>query len=267
MFIDTHAHLNMMVNKKPNHPLSEDHFSKIKVIIQGCNASGVTKIINIGTSVSESLNSIALAKHFDHVWAAVGIHPCDLKSGWKHDFDEIVALATNKQQNKVVGIGETGLDFYHKPYDKQRQVDAFRAHIELALKENLPIIIHMRDSSSETLKMIEEYASDMRGVNHCFCQEKYVADLLIKWGLYVGIDGPITYPKNEAFRDVVKDISLDSILLETDAPFLAPQPYRGKQNSPAYIPVFAQTIADLKKISLKELAQKTTDNAQKLFGI
>jgi len=267
MFIDTHAHIDMMVKRPSNSPLQSEHFESIKTIIQESEVAGVTKIINIGTGVAESLNSIAIAKRFENVWTTVGIHPCDLSDSWRRNFDEIVALATGKQQNKIVGIGETGLDFYHKPFNKQRQADAFRAHIELALKKNLPLVVHMRDSADETLKVLEEYAADLRGVNHCFCQEQYVADQLLDWGFYLGIDAPITYPKNHEFREIVKNLPLDSILLETDAPFLAPQQHRGKQNSPAYIPLFAQTIADLKDISLQEVASKTTENAESLFGI
>lgn len=261
VFIDTHCHLDMMIKKKFNDPLKEEDFSKIGKIVDESRVSGVTKIINVGTSVQGSLNSIAIANKFDNVFAAVGIHPCDLRDDWKSQIGEIEKL------NGAIAIGETGLDFYHKPFNKHRQIDGFKAHIEIALEKKLPIIIHMREATSEVLKVIEEYASDLTGVNHCFQGSKDIAKHFIDWGFYLGINAPVNYTKNDVFREVVKEIPIENIILETDAPFLPPQEFRGQANHPKYLSIFAKTIAELKGISLKELGEITTKNASCLFKI
>lgn len=265
MFIDTHCHLNMMIKKDFDTPLTDAQFEEIGQILQKAQKENVKYVINIGTSWQESLNSIKIAKKFENVFASVGIHPCDCSDVWIIDAKKIAQWVVNKQDNKIVAIGETGLDFYHKPFFKQRQVDAFKFHIELALEYNLPIVIHMRDATDETLKVVGEYKKELNGVFHCFSDNKDIATLVTSWGFYVGIDGHVTYPKNENLREVIKQISLESILLETDAPFLPPQQFRGKQNSPAYIPLFAGLVAELKNVSVGELAEVTTNNAKELF--
>lgn len=268
MFIDTHCHLNIMVKKEFDEPLHENHFLIIENFIHEAKQNGVTTIINVGTSLQESLNSIAIAKRFESVYATVGIHPCDAKATWRDEFKILENLVKEKERHKIVGIGETGLDFYHKPYDVQRQKDAFKAHIELALRYNLGLVIHVRDAGEEVLRVLEEYAKEIKAATiHCFAQSLDFAKIVTGWGFYIGIDAPITYPKNELLRDVVKNISVDHLVLETDAPFLPPQQFRGKQNRPAYIPIFAEVIAELKEMSLEQLAQATSKNAKKLFGL
>lgn len=268
MFIDTHCHLNMLAKKEFDTPLEESHFPIIKNFIDQATSAGVSTIINVGTSLQESLNSVAIAKKFPNVFATVGLHPCDCTPDWRDDFKEIAKLAKNHEENKIVGIGEVGLDFYHKPFDKQRQMDAFKSQIELSLEHNLALVVHVRDAADELLKMLEEYRKEIkRAVIHCFCQEQYVADTVIDWGFFIGIDAPLTYPKNELLRSVVTKVPLTSMVLETDSPFLPPQAYRGKQNVPAYISLFAPLIAELKGVSLEEVGYQTTQNAKKLFGL
>ena len=267
MFVDTHCHLNMMVKDQFDAVLSEENFNQIGQIIEKSKKVGVNKIINVGTSFHESLNSIEIAKRFESVFSVVGIHPCDCSQDWQANLKKIEQLVENKNQNKIVGVGETGLDFYHKPYDKPRQLDAFKAHIELSLEHNLPLVIHMRQATEELLRTLEEYKKQAKGVFHCFSENIDIAQVVIEWGFYIGIDGHVTYSKNQFLRDVVQQVSVENILLETDAPFLPPQEFRGKQNSPEYIPLFANLIADIKNISLKELAEITTNNAQELFDI
>lgn len=268
MFIDTHCHMNMMVKKEFDEPLREEHFPLIGDIIDVAAQNGVSPIINVGTSLIESKNSIAIAQRFSSVFATVGIHPCDCSENWRDDIKELEKLIKDKEVNKIVGIGETGMDFYHKPYDAQRQRDAFKEQIELAIKYDLGLVVHVRDAGEETLRVLEEYAKEIkRATIHCFSQSLDFARVVTGWGFFIGIDGPITYPKNEQLREVVRQISLDYLVLETDAPFLSPQAYRGKQNHPAYIPIFAKTVADLKEVSLEQLAQATTRNAKKLFSL
>jgi len=195
----------------------------------------------------------------------VGIHPGDCNASWQKDVKKIEALLANKEENVIVGVGETGLDFYHKPFNKQRQVDAFKAHIEASLEHTLPLIIHMRDSSEETLRVLDEYKDEACGVAHCFVQTKDIAQVLIDWGFYLGIGGPITYPRNELLREMYALVPLESIVLETDAPFLPPQPFRGKPNHPKYIPLIAQKIAQIRNVAVEVVAEVTTTNAKKLF--
>ncbi len=268
MFIDTHCHLNMMIEKQEEQALNEDDIKKIKQICNQANANDVGKMINIGSSLQDSIDSITIAKQISCVWAVVGIHPYDCTHDWQEKLSEIKKLIKNRSENKIVGIGECGLDFYRKPYNEQIQKSAFKYQIELALENNLPMVIHVRDAADEALKILDEYIkNNPRGVLHCFSQNMDFAKQVLDWGLYIGIDGHITYPKNDALRETIKNVPLDRLLLETDAPFLPPQQFRGKQNSPAYIPLIAQFIADLRGIKLKELEQATTQNAQDLFGI
>lgn len=270
MFIDTHCHLNMMVAKKPDEPLCDEHFPHIEQIVTQAHHVGVQTIINVGTGISESINAVVLARRFASVYATVGIHPEDV-SQYAHQsvrasLAPLREQLAHKEENKIVAIGEVGLDFFHKPYDKQLQIDFFKAQIELALEYHLPLTIHIREAGDEVVKVLEEYCHDgIRGVIHCFLQNESVAQTVLAWGLYVGLDAPITYPKNNDLRELFKKIPLERILLETDAPFLPPQQYRGKQNTPAYIPLIAAALAALRDIDTAVVEDVTTANAQKLF--
>jgi TatD DNase family protein len=266
MFVDTHCHLNMMVKKKPNEQLHEGHFACIQEIVHESGQAKVSHLISIGTNVAESLNCIQIAKRFKNVFAAAGLHPSDVTEHWRDDVKKIEDLVREREKNKIVAVGEIGLDFFYKPYNQQRQEDAFKAQLELALEYDMPMSVHVREAGDELLKVMEGYVKDKpKLVVHCFSQKQDFADIIVDWGLYVGIDGHITYPKNDALRDVIRNVPLGHLLLETDAPFLPPQQMRGKQNSPAYIPLFAQTVAELKGISLEQLAEVTTANAKNLF--
>lgn len=267
MFIDTHCHLNLIAKKDYNDEFNEKYFEIIENIIKESKKKGVTSFITIGTDLNESVNCVNIAKKFKEVYAVIGIHPCDAAENWIEDFEKIQFLVKKQVENKVVGIGETGLDFYHKPYDKERQIKVFENHIELAIKKDLPLVVHVRESALDVFNILHTYKNQAKGVIHCFSQDKDFAKKFLDLGFYLGLNAPVTYPKNEWFREVVKFIPLDRILLETDAPFLPPQEFRGKKNSPEYIPIFAQTIADLKNISLEELARETTGNAKDLFRI
>jgi len=272
MFVDTHCHLNIMVNKKPDDILQGSDFPFIASVLDNAQRAGVQKIINVGTSIPESMNSMEIAKRFDPVYASVGVHPCDCNEMSHDEITQAVAqLETwlkDKEKNKIVALGETGLDFYHKPYDKVRQTDSFVMHIERALEHKLPLVVHVREAGEEVLRVLEQYVKNgVRGVIHCFSQNKDFATTVLEWGFYCGLDAPIGYPKNEALRDVIKIMPLDRIVLETDAPFLPPQQFRGKQNSPVYIPLIAQMVADIKEVDVDEVEVVTTANVLKLFGI
>lgn len=268
MFIDTHCHINIMVKESFDRLLTQEELLLAKADVEQAAQAGVTTIINVGTSLVESLNCIALAQMYPQIFATVGIHPCDATDSWRADFEVIAQKAQHAEEHKIVGIGEVGLDFYHKPFDKQRQKDCFKAHIELALRHNLALSIHVREAGEELLYVLDEYHKEIkRAVIHCFSQNQDFADVVLGWGFYLGIDAPITYPKNELLRSVVTKAPLSALVLETDAPFLPPQHLRGKKNHPSYIPLFAQLIADLKGVLIEEVARVTSDNARHLFGL
>ena len=264
MYIDTHCHLNIMAKRKFETSLSIEHLAIIEKIIKKTSEKNIYKILTIATSLIETQNTMLIVKKHENVYGAIGIHPCDAKENWKKEFDQIKNILPNK---KIVALGETGLDFFHKPFFAQRQIDLFKAHIETAIEQNLPIIIHSRNAMDEVLKTIEPYKNESTGVFHCFSESAEIAKTILEWNFYMGFGGPITYPKNEQLRDTVKDLPLEAILLETDAPFLPPQEYRGKENHPCYIPIIAKEIARIKNISVEEVESATTKNAEALFGI
>ncbi len=274
MLIDTHCHLDYVARFETKTELTVAHLELIKATIAQAHDAGVTKIINVGTGLAESKQSITIAQTFENVWATVGLHPTDCFGQWRDEFQEIAKLAKQVKDLKVVGIGETGIDFYHKPYEKDFQSDSFRAHIELALEANLPLVVHIRDilhqdgAAQHAMTIMDQYRRDgMRGVIHCFQQNVEIAKEFVSWGFMLGIDGPVTYPNNHWLRDVVEAIPLESLILETDSPFLTPQQFRGKPNQPAYLKFVAEQVAQVKGISYQEVAQQTTANAEKLFGV
>ena len=267
MLTDTHCHVNMMVKSKFDVPLSESFLPRAKTIIDDAKKNGVDIIINVGTSLIEGRNCVTLAKAFDGLFATIGIHPNDTTQEWKAELKELESLIEDKE-NKIVGIGETGLDRHYPEYNLQRQVDAFRAQIELALEHKLGLVVHSRDAYDETLRVLEEYAKhDLRAVMHCFSYDQTFADNVISWGFKLGIGGTVTYPKNEIVRRVVKKVKLSDMVLETDAPFLPIQSMRGKPNAPKYIKDIAEYIAELRRQPFDEVAQETTEQAKKLFSI
>lgn len=269
MLIDTHSHINSMVKESFDTPLtfSPEQHKEIALIIQQAKEHGVEYMINVGTSLVESNNCVALAQQFSSLFATVGIHPNDCTTDWKKDFQLIEKMAKNKETNKIVAIGECGLD-RHRDYDAIRQADAFKAHIELALTHDLALVVHSRDAYDETLKILEPYAHDIkRAVMHCFSYDTFFAQHVIAWDFFLGIGGTITYPKNNELRTIVQTVDTTHIVLETDAPFLPPQIIRGKKNHPLYIQTIAQFIADLREISYDTIAQTTTANAVRLFNL
>ena len=268
MFIDTHAHMNLMIRDTENLPLSLDQIEQVKEIVSQAETANVKAIINVGTTPEDSIDGIKLAKKYQNVFAVAGLHPCNSFSNWKKKVEKIENLLENKVQNKIVGIGEIGFDFYHEPFDKASQNASFRRQIELAIEHDIAIVIHVRNAAEELLTVMKEYSkNNLKGVIHCFSQNQKLADQVLEWGFYIGIDGHITYPKNHDLRNIIKNTPITRLLLETDSPFLPPQQFRGKQNHPAYIPIIAQFIADLKETSLETIEKNTTENAKKLFGL
>ena len=263
--IDTHCHINIMVKKDFDVSLMPAQNNEIQNIIKQAVDNDVSLIINVGTSLIESKNCITIAQQSPSVYAAIGIHPNDATSSWMSDFKELRALAKQKEEYKIVAIGECGLDMHYPDYNLQRQKDVFKAHIELALEHDLALLVHTRNAREETLRSLEEFKGQInRGVIHCFSEDQSFANTVIDWNFYLGIGGTITYPKNQALRDIVINTPLKNIVLETDAPFLPIQTMRGKQNHPLYIKNIAEYIAHLRQESLESVAQTTTENALSL---
>ena len=257
-----------MVKNTFDTALSPEEIIHAHTIIQQAEQHDVTTIINVGTSLVESLNCIALARTYAHVWAAVGIHPNDCTSTWRADITELEKLVHNKEEHKIVAIGECGLDRHYPDYNIQRQKDAFKAQIELSLENNLALIVHTRDAADETLRSLEEFKGQIqRGIIHCFSEDQSFADTVIEFGFAIGLGGTITYPKNAALRAIASSVPLDSIVLETDAPFLPPQIIRGKQNSPEQIKTIATYLAELRQTSYEDVAERTTKSALRIFNL
>jgi len=248
MLIDTHAHLDFKVFDNDREEVIERAFK-----------GGVEKIINIGTNLESSRKSIALAENYRNIYASVSLHPIDVEKE-EFDFETWLKLAQHK---KVVAIGETGFDFYHKS-DKKKQKEIFKYLIEIACKVKKPLILHSREADEEVLEIIKNSKlPPMPGVVHCFSRDFDTAEKFLDLGFLISYTGNITY--NEERANSVSKIPLDKIMVETDCPFMAPAPLRGKRNEPLYVKYVAEKIAEIKKISFEEVADTTTENAKKLF--
>lgn len=273
MLIDTHCHINMIIRsyktKSSFQPLSQQELLTCQQLIDNAQAQEVTKIINVGTDLIESLTCIDIAKHFNNNYATIGLHPNDATENWQTTITEFKELLKQKEQLKIVGIGECGIDKHYPGYNLKRQQEAFAAQIELALEHNLALSIHSRDADEETYQALAAYRNepDLKGTIHCFSSNDAYAAKYIDLGFVLGFGGTITYPKNEHLRHVAKTIPLEKIILETDAPFLAPQVIRGKQNTPAQIRTIAEYLADLREESHNKIFESTAQITQNLFGI
>lgn len=249
--IDTHAHLNI-----------EQYEENIEQIIQNAQKIGVNKIIVVGMDKKTSLKAIQLANQYDMIYATVGIHPSYVDNSNHNKLNELY------NKNKVVAVGEIGLDFYWREDNKKIQEQFFEEQIQKAIKLNLPVIIHTRNSFNETYNIVKKYKNQLRGVFHCFSSNLSDAKKVIDLGFYIGIDGPITFKnKNQSLVEIVKNIDLKHILIETDSPYLTPEPYRGKTNQPANVYYVAKKIAEIKKLSIDEVINTTSNNAKNLFNL
>ena len=268
MLIYTNCHINTMIKEKFDTPLNKNDIPAAQKIITEAAQWDVKRIINVGTSLIESKNCILLAQALEHIYATVGIHPNDCTTDWRDDFKEIEKLVKDKERNCIVGIGECGMDYHYPDYNKERQRDAFRAQIELALEHDLALVVHSRDAYDDTLYILQEYKGQLKhGTIHCFSYDLVFAQEAIQLGFVLGIGGTITYPKNKLLREAVASIALEHIVLETDAPFLPIQTMRGKPNHPKYIRSIAEYLAELRDDTFTTVAHVTTKNACNLFNI
>jgi TatD DNase family protein len=268
MLIDTHCHINALIKETFDIPLNPNQIRLAQAIIDDAFKADVTIIINVATSLIESINSIQLAQSYKSVYATVGIHPNDVGTDWRNDVAHLHKLLQQKETNRIVGVGECGIDRHYPGYNFTQQADAFRAQIELALTHNVPLVVHTRDAAEETLTILHQFKDSLlRGTIHCFSEDISFAKEAFALGFVLGIGGIITYPKNNSLRNTLQEVGFDRIVLETDSPYLPPQTMRGKQNTPSQIKTIAHFIADLCTSSYEEVAAKTTNSAVHLFNL
>lgn len=254
MFIDTHAHL-----------FFENYKEDVDAVITHAKENGVNYIIIPATDIITAREAILLAEKYEQIYATVGIHPHDTKE-WNENFiPEIEALAKHP---KVVAIGEIGLDYYYDFSPREQQIKAFKSQLDLAVKLELPVVIHNRDSDEDMMDIIQSYCgTGLKAQFHCFNGALDDAIEFMKMNHFISFTGNITHKKSDSLRDILKHIDLNHVMLETDSPFMTPVPYRGKRNEPAYVKYVAQQIADIHNITLTDVGRITSLNVFRFFGI
>jgi TatD DNase family protein len=252
MLVDSHCHLDYK-------PLADD----LDVMLSRAREAGVGAVLTIGTSISGSTALPALVERHGNIWCTAGIHPHEAAK----DADGVSALTRLARHPKVVGLGETGLDYYYDNSPRAAQMAAFQAHVRIAAETGLPLVIHTRDAEPDTAAVLRDAAENgVTGVLHCFSSSRRLAETGLELGFYVSISGIVTFKNAEDLRQTVRAIPLDRLLVETDAPYLAPAPHRGRPNEPALLVHTARKVAELKGLELPALARATTDNFFRLFG-
>jgi TatD DNase family protein len=253
IIIDTHAHLT-----------KSDFKQDRAQIIKRAHDAGVEYIINVGYDLKTSIASVELADKYDCCYAAVGVHPHDAKTLDPQTFRELEALAKNP---KVVAVGEMGLDYHRNLSPKETQIEAFKRQLEWAKTLNLPVVVHDRDAHSEVMDVLKEYP-ELKVVLHCFAGDASMAGESKRRGYLISVGGPVTFKNSKHLPEVLKTVGLEGLMLETDCPYLAPEPHRGQRNEPAYLPIIAQKISELlSPLTFEDVCRVTTLNAKKFFGI
>jgi TatD DNase family protein len=251
--IDSHCHLNFI-------SLSKD----LANIIKRCKKNGVTKLLTINTNPFEFEDHLNLIKDFDNIYIAYGIHPQEINNESHLSLDEIDKYRVN---SKLIGLGETGLDFYHSKVFQNKQIEIFKSHIEASKIFDLPIIIHQRNSEKEILEILKQYKNDkLKLVFHCFTGSKTLLDFCIENRYFISLSGIVTFKNATYLRNIISKASLEYLLIETDSPYLAPVPMRGKDNEPSYIKFTAEYLADFYSMSTDDFYKLTDNNFYNLFS-
>lgn len=250
-FVDTHCHIH-----------AADYTLNTNEVMQAANAATVQRYICVGTDEKDSTTAVAFAQNYKNTWASIGLHPHDAKLG-QEAFSVLEELVS---QPKIVAIGECGLDYFYNHSTKEDQVRALRFQIELALENNLPMIFHVRDAFDDFWPIFDDYTG-IRGVIHSFTATTVELEAILARGLYVGLNGIMTFAKNEEQLAAARAVPLEKLLLETDAPFLTPVPLRGKVNEPKNIVLIAEFLSELRGEKIEEIGQQTTQNALNLFKL
>jgi TatD DNase family protein len=254
MFIDTHAHLFY-----PNFD------GELDDVLNRAKESGVNYIIVPATDLETSRKVIELIEKYDFIYGAVGVHPHETKD-WNDSYiSKIEELADH---NKIVAIGEIGLDYFYDYSPKEKQIEAFKAQIELALRIKKPIIVHNRESDDDVMSIIKGYSeSDLKAQFHCFSSSLENAQELVRLNHFISFTGNITFKKADNLSNIISNLSLESVMLETDSPFMTPEPYRGKRNEPSYVKLVAEKLAEVHHLNVEDVARITSYNAFRMFGV
>jgi TatD DNase family protein len=254
MLFDTHAHLN-----------DEQYNEDLEEVVERAKKEGVSNMVVVGFDRPTIKKAMELAERFEFIYASVGWHPVDAIDMTEEDLLWIEELAAHP---KVVAIGEMGLDYHWDKSPKDIQKEVFRKQIRLAKKVKLPIVIHNREATADIVEILkEEKAEEVGGIMHCFSGSPEVAKECVKMNFYISLGGPVTFKNAKKPKEVAEEIPMDKLLIETDCPYLAPHPYRGKRNEPGYVKLVAEKIAEIKGLTIEEVAEITTRNAKKLFAI
>lgn len=248
MYIDTHCHLFL------------EYYNNIEEELNECKNNNVNIVIVSGCDMKSNTEVIEIVNKYDNVYGTIGFHPTQLDDFKEEDF---LWLEENIINKKIVGIGEIGLDYHYDNTDKEKQKYVFKRQLDIASRYNKPIVIHTRDAICDTYNILKKY--DLRGSIHSFGGSVEMAREFIKLGFMIGVGGIVTFKNAKTIKEVVKKIDLSYILLETDSPYLTPEPYRGKVNSPKYIPLIAKEISLIKNVEIEDVSSATTGNAKRLF--
>lgn len=254
MLIDSHSHLEMQEFRRD-----------LKEVIQRAKASGVEYIFTVGTEKEDWNRALEIAHAHPSVYAILGVHPHNAREIDEGTYSALRKLCTD---DKVRAYGEIGLDFYRNRSPRDIQIERFREQIQLARELGLPIVVHDREAHKETLEILKsEKAEEDGGIIHCFSGDYEMAKECIEMGFYISIPGTITFKNAGGFQEIIQRLPLQSLLIETDAPFLAPVPFRGKRNEPSYVRYTAQKVAEIKKVSFEKVAEVTTENALRVYRL
>lgn len=258
-FFDSHSHYN-------DEKFNEDR----EQIIKETYEAGITKIVCAGYNLDSSIFSLELSKKYEYIYSICGISPNDIPQSeqelWK-DIAQISEIVKKNKTNKLVAIGEIGLDYYWNTENKELQKEAFIKQIELANELNLPIVIHSRDASIDTIDILRKNKVNKKGIFHCCQFNQEMIRQALELGYYISFAGPVTFKNSKNAPDIVKMVPLDKILIETDSPYLSPEPNRGKRNDCRNVKYIAQKIADLKELKIEDIAKITYENTMKIFNI
>lgn len=253
MIIDTHAHYD------------DEQFDQDRRQILGeMEKNGIGLIVNAGSGLSSWEKIMKLTEEYPFMYGAIGIHPDDAGTLSEENIDEMERLL---DLEKIVAVGEIGLDYYWDKESHDIQKKWFIRQLETARKKEMPVIIHSRDAAADTMEIMKKYASGMRAVIHCYSYSPEMAEEYVKMGYYIGIGGVVTFKNAKKLKNVVENIPLSSIVLETDCPYLAPEPHRGKRNSSLFLPYVAEKIAELKNVSVDHVIRQTERNSRQLYGL
>lgn len=254
MIFDTHAHYD-----------DEQFDADRQSLLSSMKEAGITNIVNVGASIDSSRKALDLAHEYDFIYAAVGVHPSEVE---ELNEDGIELLREWSQDGRCVAIGEIGLDYHWPDPAPELQKEWFYRQLELARQQRLPVIIHSRDAAADTLEVMRSaHAEEIGGVVHCFSYSSEVARQCVDMGFYIGVGGVITFKNGRKLKEVVQETPIEKILLETDCPYLAPEPYRGKRNSSLNLPYVVKEIANIKGISEQEVIRITEENARHMYGL